>query len=278
MKNKKIFFKILRTLIYFIFVLILISPVLIMLNTSLKTYDDISVWPPKWFSGKLMWSNYLDVTIGEKSVLIPLLNSLIVSVVPAIVCVVIGTLAAYGASRYRFKFRGAFLMIIVITQMFAAVILANPMSIIFRNMGILNTHLSLIIANTAVSLPMTVWLMYSYILQIPVDLEEAAWIDGCSRIKAIRYVVMPLLAPGIITAGLFAFIVSWGDLLFANAFIMDPSLKTIALALTDFQSVYKTSWETQMAASVLSVIPTFVIFLAIQKHLVKGLAQTGIKG
>lgn len=278
MKNKKIFFKILRTLIYFIFVLILISPVLIMLNTSLKTYDDISVWPPKWFSGKLMWSNYLDVTIGEKSVLIPLLNSLIVSVVPAIICVVIGTLAAYGASRYRFKFKGTFLMIIVITQMFAAVILANPMSIIFRNMGILNTHLSLIIANTAVSLPMTVWLMYSYILQIPVDLEEAAWIDGCSRVKAIRYVVMPLLAPGIITAGLFAFIVSWGDLLFANAFIMDPSLKTIALALTDFQSVYKTSWETQMAASVLSVIPTFVIFLAIQKHLVKGLAQTGIKG
>lgn len=90
-------------------------------------------------------------------------------------------------------------MIIVVTQMFAAVVLANPMSIIFRDMGILNTHLSLIIANTAVSLPMTVWLMYSYISSIPIDLEEAAWIDGCSRVKAVRIILMPLLAPGIIT-------------------------------------------------------------------------------
>lgn len=278
MKAKKRIFKIIRTSVYAVFILLLISPVLIMLNTSLKSYTDITTWTPTWFGGTLHWENYWEVIFGEKSVVVPLVNSLVVSIVPSIICVIIGTLAAYGANRYRFKFKGSFLMIIIITQMFAAVILANPMSIIFRNLGILNTRISLIIANTAVSLPMTVWLMYSYIAAIPMELEEAAWIDGCSRIRAIRFVVMPLLAPGIITAGLFAFIVSWGDLLFANAFIMDPNLKTIALALTDFQSVYKTSWETQMAASVLSVIPTFVIFLFIQKHLVKGLASTGIKG
>lgn len=278
MKAKKRIFKIIRTSVYTVFILLLISPVLIMLNTSLKSYTDITTWPPTWFGGTLHWENYWEVIFGEKRVVVPLVNSLVVSIVPSIICVIIGTLAAYGANRYRFKFKGSFLMIIIITQMFAAVILANPMSIIFRNLGILNTRISLIIANTAVSLPMTVWLMYSYIAAIPMELEEAAWIDGCSRIRAIRFVVMPLLAPGIITAGLFAFIVSWGDLLFANAFIMDPNLKTIALALTDFQSVYKTSWETQMAASVLSVIPTFVIFLFIQKHLVKGLASTGIKG
>ncbi len=277
-KKRSDWYKLIRTLVYFVFVALLISPIFIMLNTSLKTYNDVTVWPPTWFGGQLQWSNYYDILAGDKSIVRPLINSLIVSIVPAIVCVILGTFAAYGANRYRFKFKNYFLMIIVVTQMFAAVVLANPMSIIFRDMGILNTHLSLIIANTAVSLPMTVWLMYSYISSIPIDLEEAAWIDGCSRVKAVRIILMPLLAPGIITAGLFAFIVSWGDLLFANAFIVDPDMKTIPLALTDFQSLYKTSWELQTAASLVATLPTFFIFILIQKHIVQGIAKTGVKG
>lgn len=277
-KKKSDWYKLIRTITYFVFIIIVISPIFIMINTSLKTYNDITVWPPTWFASQLQWENYYEILVGEKSIVKPLLNSLIVSTVPAILCVLLGTFAAYATNRYKFKFKNVFLVIIVITQMFAAVILANPMSIIFRDFGILNTHWSLIIANTAVSLPMTVWLMHSYISSIPIDLEEAAWVDGCSRVKAVVIVLMPLLAPGIITSGLFAFIVSWGDLLFAKAFIVDPTMKTIPLALIDFQSLYKTSWELQMAASIVATLPTFFIFVLIQKHIVEGIAKSGVKG
>lgn len=278
MNNKKKFYKLIRTLIYLFFIILLLMPVLIMINTSLKTYSDITVWPPTWFGKNLQWVNYKNVLVGDKSIVTPLINSFIVSSVSSIICLVLGILAAYAISRYEFRGKNTFLIVIIITQMFASVVLVNPMYIMFRNLNLLDTRISLIIANSATSLPMTVWLLYSYISNIPKTLEEASWIDGFSRLQGIRYILVPLLAPGVITAGLFSFIMSWGDLIFARSFIVSPELKTISMALTDFQSLYKTTWETQMAASAISVIPIFIIFIFIQKHLVKGLTSTGIKG
>lgn len=278
MNKKKKFYKILRTAIYILFIIILLMPVLIMINTSLKTYSDITVWPPTWFGKNLQWINYKNVLTGDKSIVTPLINSFIVSSASSIICLVLGILAAYAISRYEFKGRNTFLIIIIITQMFASVILVNPMYIMFRNLNLLDTRISLIIANAATSLPMTVWLLYSYISNIPKTLEEAAWMDGFSRLQGIRYILVPILAPGVITAGLFSFIMSWGDLIFARSFIVSPEMKTISMALTDFQSLYKTTWETQMAAGVISVIPIFIIFVFIQKHLVEGLTSSGIKG
>lgn len=278
MNKKKKFYKILRTAIYILFIIVLLMPVLIMINTSLKTYSDITVWPPTWFGKNLQWINYKNVLTGDKSIVTPLINSFIVSSASSIICLVLGILAAYGISRYEFKGRNTFLIIIIITQMFASVILVNPMYIMFRNLNLLDTRISLIIANAATSLPMTVWLLYSYISNIPKTLEEAAWMDGFSRLQGIRYILVPILAPGVITAGLFSFIMSWGDLIFARSFIVSPEMKTISMALTDFQSLYKTTWETQMAAGVISVIPIFIIFVFIQKHLVEGLTSSGIKG
>lgn len=278
MNKKKKFYKILRTAIYILFIIVLLMPVLIMINTSLKTYSDITVWPPTWFGKNLQWINYKNVLTGDKSIVTPLINSFIVSSASSIICLILGILAAYAISRYEFKGRNTFLIIIIITQMFASVILVNPMYIMFRNLNLLDTRISLIIANAATSLPMTVWLLYSYISNIPKTLEEAAWMDGFSRLQGIRYILVPILAPGVITAGLFSFIMSWGDLIFARSFIVSPEMKTISMALTDFQSLYKTTWETQMAAGVISVIPIFIIFVFIQKHLVEGLTSSGIKG
>lgn len=278
MNKKKKFYKILRTAIYILFIIVLLMPVLIMINTSLKTYSDITVWPPTWFGKNLQWINYKNVLTGDKSIVTPLINSFIVSSASSIICLVLGILAAYAISRYEFKGRNTFLIIIIITQMFASVILVNSMYIMFRNLNLLDTRISLIIANAATSLPMTVWLLYSYISNIPKTLEEAAWMDGFSRLQGIRYILVPILAPGVITAGLFSFIMSWGDLIFARSFIVSPEMKTISMALTDFQSLYKTTWETQMAAGVISVIPIFIIFVFIQKHLVEGLTSSGIKG
>jgi sugar ABC transporter permease protein len=120
--------------------------------------------------------------------------------------------------------------------------------------------------------------LYSYIKDIPVTLEEAAWMDGAARLEGVRFILAPLILPGLLTTGLFAFIRAYGDLLFARTFILSPENRTVAMALTDYQSLYKTTWETQMAASVITMIPTLIIFIFIQKFLIKGLLGDSIKG
>lgn len=261
-----------------ILLVIMLAPVIIAISTSLKTYNQVIMWPPKLFETPLQWGNYKEVLTGNKSILTSFFNSLEVSLIVMVLCIIIGTLAAYAVSRFDFKGKNTFLILIIATQMFSSVILVNPMYIIFRNLGILNTKLALIIANTASVIPMTIWLLHSYFSAIPIDYEEAAWMDGASRMRAIVDVILPMAIPGIITAGLFAFIGSWGDIVYAKTFILSDDLRTIAQSLTDFQDLYKVEWQLQMAASLITTIPPFIIFLAIQQRLIKGMTQEGIKG
>ncbi len=277
MLNKKNILKFLRTFIYAIYIFIFISPIFIMLNTSLKKYEDIIKWPPTWFLRKFEWINYKVVLFGEKSILPALKNSLIVSSCSSIICIIVGILAAYAISRYKFRFRKIVMLIIILTQMFSEVILATPIYIVFKNLNLLDTKLALIIANCAICLPMSLWLLYSYFTDIPKEIEEASWVDGCSRLQGVIYILAPLIFPGLITAFLFAFIRAYGDLIFSRTFILTSANRTIAMALTDFQSLYKTTWETQMAASVISMLPTLLIFIFIQKYLIKGILGDSIK-
>ena len=186
MLKKKRMFKLLRTLIYAFYIFLFISPIFIMLNTSLKKYEDIIKWPPTWFSGKLEWINYKTVLFGEKSILPALGTSFLISFASAFICVIIGILAAYAVARYRFRLRKGVLLLIILTQMFSEVILAAPIYMVFKHLGLLDTKLALIIANISVCLPMSLWLLYSYIKDIPKEIEEAAWVDGCSRLQGIR--------------------------------------------------------------------------------------------
>ena len=274
---KKKIFKLIRTIVYSAFVLVFISPLLIMINTSLKKYEDIRKWPPTWFKGPLEWNNYKTVLFSEKSILPSLFNSFYISFMSALICILLSILAAYALAGYSFRLKRAVLLTVIFTQMFSEVVLASPIYILFKQFGLLDTQTSLILANVAVCLPMSLWLLYSYIKTIPKTLEEAAWVDGATRLEGIRFILAPLMLPGIITTGLFAFIRAYDDLLFARTFILSPKNRTIATALTDYQSLYKTTWETQMAASVVSMIPTIIIFIFIQKFLIKGLIGESIK-
>lgn len=201
-----------------------------------------------------------------------------ISLIVMILCIIIGILAAYSVTRFEFIGKKTFLMAIILTQMFSPVLLVNPMYLTFRSLNLLDTRISLIVANLASSLPMTIWLLYSYFSQIPKDYEESSWMDGCSRVRGIFDIILPLAMPGIITAGLFAFIASWGDIVFARTFITSFNLRTISQALTSFEDLYKTRWELQMAASVITSLPPFLIFLSIQKKLIQGMTTDGVKG
>lgn len=278
MKIKKtIIMKIINTIITASIIGLMIAPFFIMLSVSFKSYEEVTKWPPNWIPEILKWDNFSAVWSHEGNIKRAFINSLIISVSTMILCTVLGIFAAYGVSRFRFKGRKMFLFLIIITQMFSPVILIAPMYKIIVELGLLNTYISLIIPNTAFALPMTVWLLYGYLEGIPKNLEEAAMIDGCTRFQTITKILMPILAPGIITSGLFAFITSWSDLLFSQTFITKPEMRTLSVALTSYKSVFQTYWHKMMAASLFSVVPIFILFLLIQKYLVKGIAEGGIK-
>lgn len=268
---------ILQTIFLASLLFLFLFPIFVMINSSLLTYNDLITWPPKWFK-EFHFENYREVITGRKSILLPFINSLQISTITMILCVIIGLLASYSVTRFNFIGKKIFLLTMLLTQMFSSILLIGPMYVCFRELNLLDTKFALIVSSTATSLPMTIWLLYAYFSQIPIDYEEASFMDGSSRLQAIFHIILPIAFPGIMTAGLFAFIASWGDLMFAKTFITSPHLRTISLALTDFRDLYKTTWETQMAASVLTSLPPFLIFLFIQKHLIRGLSQQGVKG
>lgn len=275
--KKKVIIKIINTLITATIIGLMIAPFFIMISVSLKSYEEVTKWPPNWIPDVLKWGNFSEVWSGDGNIKRAFMNSFIVSFSTMILCTLLGTFAAYGVSRFKFKGKKMFMLFVLITQMFSPVILIAPMYKIIIDLGLLNTYLSLIIPNTAFALPMTVWLLYGYIEGISENLEEAAMIDGCTRIQAVTKILMPLLAPGIITAGLFAFITSWNDLLFSQTFITKTEMRTLSVALTSYKSIFQTYWHKMMAGSLFSVMPVFILFLLIQKYIVKGLASGGVK-
>ena len=275
--KKKVIIKIINTLITATIIGLMIAPFFIMISVSLKSYEEVTKWPPNWMPKVLKWGNFSEVWSGDGNIKRAFMNSFIVSFSTMILCTLLGTFAAYGVSRFKFKGKKMFMLFVLITQMFSPVILIAPMYKIITELGLLNTYLSLIIPNTAFALPMTVWLLYGYIEGISENLEEAAMIDGCTRIQAVTKILMPLLAPGIITAGLFAFITSWNDLLFSQTFITKTEMRTLSVALTSYKSIFQTYWHKMMAGSLFSVMPVFILFLLIQKYIVKGLASGGVK-
>lgn len=269
--------RILLTSLATVIIGLMIIPFFIMISTSFKSFTEVTVWPPDWIPDVLRWENYKQVWSGSGNFKRAFTNSLIVSTSTMLICTVLGSLGAYAVSRFEFKGKKSFLFVIIVTQMFSSVTLVGPMYKIVKNLGLLNTHAALIVPNAAFALPMTVWLLYGYLDGISKNLEEAAMIDGCTRLQAVRKVLLPLIAPGIITSGLFAFIVSWNDLIFARSFVTKTEFMTLSVSLTNYRSLFETSWHTMMAASVISVVPVFILFLVIQKHLVKGLASGGVK-
>lgn len=276
MRNKQ-FGIYMKTFVAIALVLCLIFPLVILLNSSLQSYYEIRSWPPVWFKS-FNFANYQKVLFGKDSILPAMKNSFMVSSVSMLICILIGSLAAYATSRYRFSGKKVFLLICILTQMFSPTILVTPMFLIFKKIQLLDTLFALILANTASALPMTIWLLNSYFQAIPLTYEEASWMDGSSRLQGIKNIIFPLAIPGIISAGIFAFIISWGDLVYAQSFITSPENRTISLALMNFQDLYKVEWEAQMAASIITSIPTIVIFIIIQKSLIRGLNAGGLKG
>jgi ABC-type glycerol-3-phosphate transport system permease component len=209
---------------------------------------------------------------------IPIRNSLIVATATALVALPIATACAYALARLPMRGRGFLLALILAVSMFPQISVVTPLYLILRELHLLNTYPGLVLPYVTFSTPLAVWLLTAFIRQLPRDLEDAAMIDGASRLRAARDVVLPLAAPGIASTAILTFLYCWNEFLFALSFTLGPERYTVPVAVMLFRSRYQVPWGEVLAATVIASVPIVVLVLTCQQRIVAGLSAGASKG
>lgn len=205
-------------------------------------------------------------------------NSLMVCITATVISVTISVLAAYGFSRHRnFRGRQLLLVLVITTQLFPFVILITPLYTLFFKLGLINNFTSLIISYTAITLPFSIYLLLGYFDTIPRELDEAAKVDGATTLGTIFRIIMPVAWPGVVVVGIYAFVAAWDEFLFALTLMTSEEHKTVPVGLASFFGEYTTQWNLVMTASVISTLPTLILFMIMQRRLVSDLAAGAVK-
>lgn len=259
-----------------VFVFFSLLPFVWIILTSLKSanqiYDIGQIIPTH-----VTTENYYKA-IQEAKLLTYFKNSVIVGVCTTFVCIILSVTSAYGLVRYNILFGNKLKMGILYTRMFPAVLLSLPYYIMMRNFQLGDTLIGLIIVNCSFTLPFCIWNIQTFFNAMPWELEEAACVDGASRLRAVVQIMLPIARPGILVTSLYAFIMSWEEFMFANLFINTTSKKTIQLGVQSFIGEYSTDWGGLMAAAVISFLPIVLFFAIVQKKLIQGATAGAVKG
>lgn len=270
--NKTLFFYLPLSLMF----MWTIFPIYWTINTAFKNEGDIMKRPLEYLPAAptvenfvVAWNNVGFATFFK--------NSLIIGVITVLIVIVLSTLSGYALSRYKFKGKRAFLLMLLCTQFIPRAMLIIPLFIIFKNMGLISNPLSLIITYTAVEIPFTTILMSGFISNIPRDLEEAAAMDGCNKLQSLRFVMFPLLLPGIVATGVFTFIYTWNEFLLALMLTNQQSKFTLPVGLSFMMGEFNVNYGALAAGSVIALIPAIILFSYAQKHLVSGMGGA-VKG
>jgi len=252
-------------------------PFMQMLSTSLKGPEEIFNVPILWIPEHISFVNFT-AALGYSHFLQYFFNSLAISTITCVLVIVISIPAAYAFTRMVFPGRGVFLSLILFSQMFCVSAIVVPLYKMVGGLGLLNTYSGLILVYLAFTVPVAIWLLRSFLMNIPVDMEEAAMIEGASKFEAFLKVVVPLLRPGIAATAAYVYLITWQEFLFALIFMTKPENRTLAVGIMDFKGQYETNWGTMMAASIIISIPVFILFLFIQRQLISGLTEGATKG
>jgi arabinogalactan oligomer/maltooligosaccharide transport system permease protein len=268
----------LRHTVLLVFVAISVYPALNVFSISLRPGNrlrstDLAIIPADW-----SFSSYVQLfTEPDIPFLRWLGNSLIVATLVTVTGVALAAIGGYAFSRFRFVGRKATMLAILTTQMFPATMLLLPIYILIAKLGLVNTYLGLMVFYTSTALPFCVWQMKGFYDTIPVSLEEAARIDGCSRAQAFRSVILPLAVPGLVITALFSFMTAWSEYIVAAQVMQDEEMFTLPLGIKSFQASLSSQWGLYAAASILVSIPVVVVFLLLSKYLVSGLTLGSVK-
>ncbi len=260
-----------------VFVLVSIAPLLWIFKMSIVTKADLFASPATTLTAAPIAGNY-ETIFGDSSFRRALLNSTIISGVTTVICLFFGSLAAYSIARLRFSFKSSVMTLILAISFFPAVAIIAPLFLQFSAFGIIDTYLSVIIANTVFALPLTVWLLVAFFKELPKDLEEAAKIDGATTIQAFQKVIVPLAAPGVFTCAILTFIHAWNEFLFANTFLFTPATQPVTVVIPNFATTYTTDYGAQAAAAVVVTVPLVILVLIFQRRIVSGLTAGAVKG
>jgi multiple sugar transport system permease protein len=248
-----------------------------MVNTSLKTSAQIQGLSPYYYPSPMTLGNYVDLLRGTGFPLW-IRNSVAVALGASVVTVVVSGLAGYSLTRIRYPGRRLLATTVLIVYLVPPTLLFIPLYTILNGLGLANSLWALLVAYPTFTVPFCTWLLMGFFRSIPPDLEDAAMVDGASRVQAFRRVVLPLAAPGMLAAGLFAFTLAWNEFLYALVFIHDAGLKTIPVGLNDLMFGDIFLWGELMAASVLTTVPVVVLYTYLQRYMVEGLTAGAVKG
>lgn len=253
------------------------APVYWLLVTSLTPDSLVFRFPPALFPTEITFEHYLDV-FGRPELFGYLRNSVIVSLVTAVLSVVVSMYMGYAFSKYRFRGRTSLMYFVLSSQMFPQALLLVTLYLVFAQFGLLNSYLALIVSFTTFTLPLCVWMLKGFFDNLPDDLIEAARIDGAGPWRIFHSVIMPLAAPGLVASGLFAFVRGWNDFIFALT-LAGPDKQTLPPGLVNtYISEASTAWPELMAASLLVSVPVAVAFMLLQRFLVGGITAGAVKG
>ena len=269
-----------RMLLYFVIFdicLLILYPYFVMFCTALKSRQEIFSIKGTIFPIDVLWSNFGDIwqkaPMGQY-----MMNSIIVAGGSTIIAMLCGIPAAYALARMKFKGQTAFLGFIIVSQMFAPVVLLIGIYKVMQTMALTNTLLGLVFINAAFNQAFTIWLLRGTFMSISAEMEQAATIDGCNRIQAMMKVLLPVAAPGIVTTLIFIFINAWNEYTVALCLISTDTIKPMTVGINIFNGYNIIEWQYLFAGSIFAIVPVVILFMSIEKNLTSGLTAGGVKG
>ena len=269
-----------RILLYFVVALIsilILYPYFVMVCTALKSRAEIFSVDGTIIPVNVVWSNFKDIwSIAPMAMYMR--NSILIAVGSTAIAMVCGIPAAYALARMKFKGQTAFLGFIIVSQMFAPVVLLIGIYKVMQIFGLTNSLIGLIFINAAFNQAFTIWLLRGTFMSISAEMEQAATIDGCNRVQAMFKVLLPVAAPGIVTTLIFIFINAWNEYTVALCLISTETIKPLTVGINIFNGYNMIEWQYLFASSIFAIVPVVILFMSIEKNLTSGLTAGGVKG
>ena len=251
-------------------------PILWGLSSSLKPTDRIIEFPPRLLPGSPTLEHYIRVFQDDAAYYIG--NSILVSAATVAFTLLLGALGGYALARHDFRGRGVVMMAIVSIMSIPIASLLVPTFTLISLVGLFDTRLGLVLLYTAYQLPAAIWMLYGYFTTLPVELENAARVDGCSPLRTLTHVVLPLSKPGLVAAALFVLVFAWNDFVVAVTMTSSQEARTFPVAIYFYLGVYGREWGPLLAASLISIVPIIAVFIFLQRYFLSGLTGGGVKG
>ncbi len=265
-----------KTLIALVVVAIYLFPVYWMVSTSLKSRADIFAVPPKLFPIPPDLTSYEVEVLHNPELVEVLFNSVVISMGTMVLTLLLAAPGAYALARLKLKGARMILLVMLIGQLLPSIVIAGPLFVSFSRVGLLNSHIGLILANTTFTLPFSVIMLRPFFLGVPSDLEAAAKVDGCSQLDVLWWVVLPFVRPGLITVAAFSFLIAWGEFVFALS-LNTRANQPVTVALNKFIGQYGTQWNDLMAVSTVTSLPIIAVFAFLQRFIIGGLTSGAVK-